>query len=118
MCLCVINDPQDLPMLVSIFLVCAVYLMRGEYDDRLKWPFRGDITVQLVNQSSDQNHEEVTFEFDGMSSISSCNRVTSDEERAKSGSDKKILTILDSVCPHVKEDCVRFRVTKVSVTSA
>ena len=28
---------------VSVF----VYLMRGEYDDLLKWPFHGDVTIQL-----------------------------------------------------------------------
>ena len=28
---------------VSVF----VYLMRGEFDDLLKWPFRGDVTIQL-----------------------------------------------------------------------
>ena len=24
-----------------------VYLMRGEFDDLLKWPFRGEVTIQL-----------------------------------------------------------------------
>ena len=45
---------------VSVF-VC---LMRGEYDDQLKWPFRGDITIQLLNQSRDEGHWEKTFAFD------------------------------------------------------
>ena len=31
---------------VSVF----VHLMRGEHDDKLKWPFQGDITIQLLNQ--------------------------------------------------------------------
>ena len=35
---------------VSLYCV----LMKGEHDDRLQWPFRGDITIQLVNQISDQ----------------------------------------------------------------
>ena len=30
----------------------AVHLMRGEYDSRLVWPFRGDITIQLVNHNN------------------------------------------------------------------
>ena len=34
---------------VSVF----VYMMKGEYDDDLKWPFRGDITIQLLNQMRD-----------------------------------------------------------------
>ena len=30
----------------------GVYLMRGEQDDTLSWPFTGTVTVQLVNQLS------------------------------------------------------------------
>ena len=29
------------------------YLIRGEYDDLLKWPFQGSIVVQLCNQLED-----------------------------------------------------------------
>ena len=32
----------------------AVYLMKGEFDDQLEWPFRGDITIQLLNQQGDK----------------------------------------------------------------
>ena len=28
----------------------AVYMMKGEFDSHLKWPFKGEITVELVNQ--------------------------------------------------------------------
>ena len=35
-----------------------VYLMKGEHDDKLTWPFRGDITIQLVNQYKGQDHVE------------------------------------------------------------
>ena len=41
----------------------AVYLMTGEYDSRLVWPFRGDITIQLVSYSNDQDHYEQTVHF-------------------------------------------------------
>ena len=37
---------------VSVF----VYLMRGEFDDHLKWPFRGDVTVQLLNQDVEKEY--------------------------------------------------------------
>ena len=107
MCLCVtILQKSWLVMRDSVY----VYLMRGEYDDRLVWPFHGDITVQLVNQIKDQKHEEYTFTFDDKSLISSCSRVTSGE-RAKSG-------CVQSLALHCyKDDCdsVRFRVTKVVI---
>ena len=37
---------------VSIF----VFMMRGPFDDNLKWPFRGEITIQIVNQAGDHDH--------------------------------------------------------------
>ena len=37
---------------VSVF----TYLMRGEFDSQLKWPFRGTVTIQLVNQLEDKEH--------------------------------------------------------------
>ena len=37
---------------VSVF----IFMMKGEFDDRLKWPFRGEITIQLVNQKEGGEH--------------------------------------------------------------
>ena len=33
-----------------------VYLMRGDNDDNLKWPFKGTIKVSLLNQLEDGQH--------------------------------------------------------------
>ena len=38
-----------------------VFLMRGEYDDCLMWPFSADITVQLVSQKADCDYYEKTL---------------------------------------------------------
>ena len=121
MCLCVVNEPRDTYELMSFndALVC-VYLMRGDYDDRLVWPFYGHVTVQLVNLISDKNHQELTFTFDGRSSIfdlrsliASCNRVTSGE-RATIGCRQKVFNLQESKnTMYIKDDCVKFRVTKV-----
>ena len=34
----------------------AAYLMRGENDAHLPWPFTGTVTVELLNQLEDDNH--------------------------------------------------------------
>ena len=39
---------------VSIF----VHLTKGEYDDQLKFPFRGEFTLQAVNCCADQDHAQ------------------------------------------------------------
>ena len=44
---------------ISIF----TSLMRGPYDDHLKWPFRGEITFQIVNQAGDYSHIENTIPY-------------------------------------------------------
>ena len=38
-----------------------VNLLKGEYDDQLQWPFNATITVQLLNWSGDNSHEEETI---------------------------------------------------------
>ena len=41
--------------------VC-VYLKKDEYDESLKWPFNGEITLQLLNWREDKGHVEKTIE--------------------------------------------------------
>ena len=57
-------------------------LMKGKFDDYLKWPFRGDITIQLINQLQDMNHHTAVIEFSRDNSRSSdvcTNRATTGE---------------------------------------
>ena len=108
MCLrVVLND-----FLPVFFFALSVYLMRAEHDDRLVWPFRGDITVQLVDQIKDQDHMIVDFGFSKKSPISSCSRVKSGE-RAKSGCEEVYMPSKI----YVKDDCIKFRVTNIVVVS-
>ena len=53
-------------------LVC---LMRGEFDDQLKWPFRGKITIKLVNQEEDEDHVVKTVYFTSSVPQEYCKRV-------------------------------------------
>ena len=63
---------------VSVF-TC---LMKGPFDDHLKWPFRGEITIQIVNQDGDHNHVEMTIRYDDEIPDFSAGRVTGSNERA------------------------------------
>ena len=62
---------------VSVFM----HLLKGENDECLKWPFSGDITVQLLNWREDKGHVEGILD---KSVPDSCTRVTKGE-RAASG---------------------------------
>ena len=45
-------------------LSVGVFLMKGEYDEELKWPFNANrITIQLLNWSDDSNHIQDTIHY-------------------------------------------------------
>ena len=65
---------------VSIFM----YMMRGPFDNYLKWPFRGEITIKLVNQAGGHNHIEKVIYYNDEIPDMYKSRVTG-SERATSG---------------------------------
>ena len=69
---------------VSIF----TYLMKGSYDYHLKWPFRGEITIQIVNQAGDHDHFEETITYNDQTRDKSAGRVTSGERSGGWGFNK------------------------------
>lgn len=54
------GDGEGKGSYVSLF----VYIMRGEYDDELCWPFYGELTLQLLNWIEDKGHVEKTLPLD------------------------------------------------------
>ena len=65
---------------VSVF----VYLMKGANDSRLKWPFNGDISIQLLNWREDNGYEKRILSFDDNDSLKSRSKVI-EGESAPSG---------------------------------
>lgn len=37
-----------------------IRIMHGEYDDILRWPLRASVTIQLISQSDNEAHYEMT----------------------------------------------------------
>ena len=106
---------------VSVYM----YLMRGEHDDKLTWPFRGDITIQLVNQYRDQDHVERTLDFadyNGSAGNDTSGRVTSGERAERAWGfhtfiSHSKLEYTAGTQRYLKKGCMKFRVTKVVVRS-
>ena len=61
-----------------------VHMMRGRFDGLLKWPFRGEITIQIVNQAGDHDHVEITIPYNDETPDKSAARVTG-KERSDNG---------------------------------
>ena len=95
----------------------SVCLMRGEWDNYLKWPFRGDITIQLLNQTEDKGHHEKTVHFTDDTPDSHTARVTG-RERANGWGQNQFIShraLNDKNCQYLKYDSLHFRITKVKL---
>ena len=60
-------------------------LMHGEFDSCLKWPFRGTITIQLVNQLEDKEHCTWTIPYTDTTPDGCAARVTDGEQSHSRG---------------------------------
>ena len=91
-----------------------VYLMKGDFDDELTWPFQGHVTVQILNQLEDSNHYERVIEFPKGTNPLSVDRVTVGG-RVKAGHGfSQFIPHLDlscddsEQCQYLKDDCIKF----------
>lgn len=98
---------------VSVF----IYLMQGDFDSQLKWPFQGNICVQLVNQEGNNDHHEKSIEFKESSGEKSTGRVLH-KERADSAPGIRKFIKHDSLKPqYLKDGCLQFEVISATIFS-
>ena len=58
--MCLHVDPSGLHDGMGTYVSVFTCIMRGPFDDCLKWPFRGDITIRMMNQvGGSDNHEGI-----------------------------------------------------------
>ena len=102
-----------------------VQLMKGEFDGQLNWPFRGQVTVELLSQSGNPEHFVRIVNFTETTGIDVVGRVkTGQAERCWGYSSfipnarlKPAKKLFGGRPPqYMKDDCIRFRVTNVQLT--
>ena len=92
---------------VSLFL----YLMKGEYDEQLKWPFQGKFVVELLSQDGDGRHSE-TITFDTNTPDEYCSRLY--RKRARQGWGCPTFIPHTELKPtYLQNDCLKFCIKKV-----
>ena len=120
MCLRVDTNSRGLGVVTHMSAV--IHLMRGEYDDDFLWPFRGEITFQLINHSADEGHVEYTTTFDDSASDRVARRVMEGERAAVGRGVAKFIPHSALQCNEswnteylCRSDSLEFRVTSVKV---
>lgn len=103
----------------------TVYIMKGVFDDFLRWPFRGSVEVALLDRLNDKDHCTDTITFDKGTSIKSSGRVKGDGEMNETGIVSYHFVDLAWLKPNSKrrlcyapDDCLHFKVLSVAVTDS
>ena len=102
-------------------LCAATFLMAGDNDNKLQFPFRGSITLQILNQMSngvDGNYER-TFEYNDKTDDIMCERVP-ESESMNSGMAMYNFIPLDELLnnnKYLKHGYLNLRVSKIVVRS-
>ena len=99
----------------------GVHMMKGEFDSHLKWPFRGEITVELVNQTSSQRNKTGSIKISD-SNDEIFKRVTEGDKAATGRGMPEFISHSDLYNPeegkeYLVNDTLIFRITHVEVTS-
>lgn len=120
--LCLVVNPNGVSNTEGSYVSVYACLMQGEFDDRLKWPFRGAITIQLLNQLDDRIPATGTIRFTENTPSRYTSRVMNSEKAEKGWGLLKFIRYEELHYNSVKnrqflkDDCLRFRVTKVELS--
>jgi hypothetical protein len=114
--MCLSVDANGIGSGEGTYLAVFVYVMRGEFDDQLKWPFRGGITIKLVNQEEKEgDHVVETISFTRSTPDKHCERVTAGG-RSRNGWGRHRFLLLSKLQPkYLKNDCIRLCIKKVEL---
>ena len=77
--MCLNVYPNGLDSAKGTHLSCFIRLMPGEYDDTLEWPFRGEVTIELLNLLEDKHHFKGVILFTNNMPEKYCERVVDKE---------------------------------------
>ena len=88
----------------------STHVMRGEFDDQLKWPFQGNITIQLLDQEGDKGHVVKKI---NIHDNEYANRVTEGERNNVGIGLENFLPHTDLQPKHLKNDCIKLRIKKI-----
>ena len=100
---------------VSVF----VNLVQGEFDEQLKWPFCGKVSIHLLNQESGKRHCTKTVHFRDRTPSTSAGigcRVTEVGVTGRSGLGfPKFVAYSDLGPKLLRNDCLRFCVSEIKL---
>ncbi len=91
---------------VSVF----VHFMRGEFDDSLKWPFRGVISYQLLDQVNGEDHKTSTEFYNDKVQNKYCTGRVTEGERGGGWGEPKFIAHSELEPKYLRNDTLFFQI--------
>ena len=87
------------------YISAFLYLVRGDYDDQLRWPLQVRVHLELLNQANDCHHIEVTNSLEWKEKVSSQSwKVIANHWKSCADLEKK-----SEVVQYVMDDCLKYK---------
>ncbi len=100
-------------------LCVYVHVMRGVFDDSLKWPLCGNVNIRLLSQGQNKGYYEVQVSFTAHSPVECAGRATTHVVNRRHGSNgsNRFISLNQlkydpaTNCQYLCNDCLQFRLT-------
>ena len=122
-CMCISVDAIGTDDGYGTHFSVYVNLMKGEYDSHLRWPFRGSVTIELLNQRKNEGNFEETILFTHDTAREVAGKVQMGEIAESGLGISKFFAHTElgynarKNIEYLRYDCLRFKVSKVEVSS-
>ena len=99
------------------YVEILMYVMKGPYDEDLRWPLKAKFQVTLLNQVTDDQHITVTLTYDD-NTPDEVARVLGSNEDCSELLDCELIASRDLIkttptCAYLKNDCILLKVDKI-----
>ena len=116
--MCVQVYPNGFGKAEGTHVTMSTCIMRGEYDDKLIWPFQGEIVVELLNQTTEKDeghHEQIIHYDDSTPKKFAGRRVTPFLNSRNPGWGYAKFISNRNLKKYLKDDCLKVRISDVYV---
>lgn len=111
MCVDVYGNGSGKGSHMSIFLS----LLKGEFDEYLKWPLCASVTVRLQNQVDDESHYEEVIKYNKSTPILTAGRVMEEGQQGRPWGKGKFIAHSDLTPKFLKDDSIILCISKVDL---
>ncbi|XP_064399875.1 TNF receptor-associated factor 5-like [Halichondria panicea] len=94
---------------MSVFLS----LLKGEFDEHLKWPFRASITIRLENQDDEESHYEEMIKYHDSTPEVTAGRILEEGRQGRPWGKGKFIAHSELYSKFLKDNCLRIGIGKI-----